>query len=125
MFQVIKGQAAVHRCSVNIDFLEEEYPMIPPIVNKERIYDLMHHLSSEIVGVNNTHIAPRFLGSEDFAFYLDQVPGSLLLIGTRNERIGSIYSPHSPYYSIDEDVLPIGAAIHAAFAYSYLLRSTR
>lgn len=60
------------------------------------------------------------MGSEDFAFYLEQVPGSFLLLGVRNDKIGAIYPPHSPYFTIDEDVLPIGAAIHATFAHSYL-----
>lgn len=64
------------------------------------------------------------MGSEDFAFYLDKVPGSMLFLGTGNEKKGAIYAPHSPYFFIDEDVLPIGASIHAAFAHSYLSDST-
>lgn len=64
------------------------------------------------------------MGSEDFAFYLDKVPGSMLFLGTGNEKKGAIYAPHSPYFFIDEDVLPIGSAIHAAFAHSYLADST-
>nr|DAD31041.1 TPA_asm: hypothetical protein HUJ06_009892 [Nelumbo nucifera] len=113
--EVIKGQAAVHRCSVDVDFSVER-PMIPPTVNDKRLYDLMHRVSTGIIGHDNMHVAPCYMGSEDFAFYLDQIPGTFLLIGTRNEKIGAIYPPHSPYYTIDEDVLPIGAAIHAAFA---------
>ncbi|KAK9277598.1 hypothetical protein L1049_007143 [Liquidambar formosana] len=123
--EVIKGQAAVHRCSAEFDFLGEEQPALPPTVNDERIYEHVRRVSSEIVGVENTITSPSFMGSEDFAFYLDKVPGSFLLLGIRNERTGSIYPPHSPYYNIDEDVLPIGAAIHAAFAYSYLSNSTK
>lgn len=73
-----------------------------------------------IVGEENTKVANMFTGSEDFASYLEEIPGSFLLLGIRNEKIGAIYPPHSPYYTIDEDVLPIGAALHAAFAYSYL-----
>ncbi|XP_042496828.1 IAA-amino acid hydrolase ILR1-like 1 [Macadamia integrifolia] len=123
--QVITGQATVHRCSAVIDFREEEDPLIPPTVNNERVFGIMHHVSTEIVGDNNAHTAPRFMGSEDFAFYLDKIPGSFLLIGVGNERVGSVYPPHSPYFTIDEDVLPIGAAIHAAFAHKYLISSTQ
>lgn len=123
--EVVKAQAAVHRCSAEIDFAGMEQPTIPPTINDERIYEHVRQVSIEIVGEENTKRSPSFMGSEDFAFYLDKVPGSFLLVGMRNERAGSIYPPHSPYFSIDEEVLPIGAAIHAAFAYSYLSNSTK
>lgn len=60
------------------------------------------------------------MGSEDFAFYLDKVPGSMFFLGTKNEKKGATHPPHSPYYVIDEDIFPIGAALHATFAYSFL-----
>ncbi|CAK7332777.1 unnamed protein product [Dovyalis caffra] len=123
--EVIEGQAAVHRCSSEIDFTGAEHPAIPPTVNDARIYEHVRRVSIGIVGERNIEIAPSFMGSEDFAFYLDKVPGSFLFLGIRNERIGSIYNPHSPYYTIDEDVFPIGASIYAAFAHSYLSKSAR
>ncbi|KAF3975739.1 hypothetical protein CMV_001030 [Castanea mollissima] len=123
--EVIKGQAAVHRCSAEIDFSGKEHPTIPPTINDEKIYEHARLVSSEIVGEENTKLAPSFMGSEDFAFYLDKVPGSFLFLGIENEKIGAAYPPHSPYFFIDENVLPIGAAMHAAFAHSYLLDLTR
>lgn len=122
--EVIIAQAAVHRCSVEINFHGKEHPTLPPTVNDERIYELVRHVSSTIVGKQNTKLAPSFMGSEDFAFYLEKIPGTFLFLGIRNEKTGCIYPPHSPYYTIDEDVLPIGAAIHATFAYSYLINPT-
>lgn len=122
--QVIKGQAAVHRCSAEVGFFGNEHPTIPPTTNDERIYELVRQVSSVIVGEENVELAPFLTGSEDFAFYLEKVPGSFLLVGMRNEKSGSIYSGHSPYFAIDEGVLPIGAAIHAAFALSYHSYST-
>ena len=123
--QVIKGQATVHRCSAEVEFVGNEHPTIPPTANDERIYELVRQVSGEIVGEKNTKVAPAFTGSEDFAFYLEKVPGSFLLVGIRNEKTGSIHHPHSPYFFVDEDVLPIGAALHAAFALSYHSYSTR
>ncbi|PON46572.1 Amidohydrolase [Parasponia andersonii] len=122
--EVIKGQAAVHRCSAEIDFSGEGQTSIPPTINDERIYEHVRRISSEIVGEDNTKLSHTYMGSEDFAFYLEKVPGSFLLLGAGNEKIGATYIPHSPYYVVDEDVLPIGAAIHAAFAVSYLSDST-
>lgn len=122
--QVIKGQAGVHRCTAEIDFVGKEHPTIPPTVNDDKIYQHVRRVSDVILGEGNTILAPKFMGSEDFAFYLEKVPGSFLLLGLRNEKIGSVYPPHNPYYTIDEDIHPRGAAIHAAFAYSYLLSTS-
>ncbi|KAJ1406145.1 Peptidase M20, partial [Sesbania bispinosa] len=122
--EVIKGQAEVHRCSAEVEFFGNEHPTIPPTTNDERIYQLAKQVSSKIVGEENIKLAPAFTGSEDFAFFLEKVPGSFLLVGMRNEKSGSIFPAHSPSFFIDEDVLPIGAAIHAAFALSYHSYST-
>ncbi|XP_022726033.1 IAA-amino acid hydrolase ILR1-like 1 [Durio zibethinus] len=121
--EVIKAQAAVHRCSAKIDFSGKDHPMIPPTVNDEKVYEHVMRVSREIVGEENTKLAPTFMGSEDFAFYLDKVPGSFLFLGITNDKTGAIHPPHSPYFTIDEDVFPIGAAIHAAFALSFLSNS--
>ncbi|XP_027346733.1 IAA-amino acid hydrolase ILR1-like 4 [Abrus precatorius] len=122
--EVIKGQAEVHRCSAEVQFFGNGHPTIPPTTNDERIYQLARQVSSKIVGEENVELSPVFTASEDFAFYLEKVPGSFLLVGMRNEKSGSVYPAHSPYFLVDEDVLPIGAAIHAAFALSYHSYST-
>ncbi|CAA6661475.1 unnamed protein product [Spirodela intermedia] len=116
--------AAVHRCTAKVDFFENEQPIIPPTVNDEEIHELVKRASTEVVGKENVHLSPCFTGSEDFGFYLRHIPGTMLLVGTRNERNGSVHPAHSPHFSIDEDVLPIGAAIYAAFAHKYLLKNS-
>lgn len=47
-----------------------------------------------IVGDENVKLAPSFMGSEDFAVFLEKVPGSFLFLGTRNDKAGVIYPPH-------------------------------
>ncbi|CAI9092830.1 OLC1v1028170C1 [Oldenlandia corymbosa var. corymbosa] len=118
--EVIKAQAGVHRCTAEVEFDGKDHPTIPPTVNDEGIYRHVRQVSSMILGEENIEVATIFTGSEDFAFYLEEIPGSFLLLGTRNEKIGATYPAHSPYYTIDEDVFPSGAAIHATFAISYL-----
>ncbi|KAF2325361.1 hypothetical protein GH714_027141 [Hevea brasiliensis] len=70
--EVIKGQAAVHRCSSEIDFTGNENPTIPPTINDAKIYEHVRHVSIEQVGQENTQVAPTFMGSEDFAFYQEK-----------------------------------------------------
>ncbi|KAJ0551868.1 putative peptidase M20, bacterial exopeptidase dimerization domain, IAA-amino acid hydrolase ILR1 [Helianthus annuus] len=123
--EVIEAQASVYRCSSSFEVdLEgsEYYPCVPPTVNDERIYKHVVKVSNMMVGKSNMNMgAGPFMGSEDFAFYLDMIPGTLAFLGMRNVKKGCVHSPHSPYYTVDEDVLPTGSALHAAFAYTYLL----
>nr|XP_043639222.1 IAA-amino acid hydrolase ILR1-like 4 [Erigeron canadensis] len=119
--EVIQGQASVYRCSSVVDFEGMEHPTVPPTINDERIYEHVLKVASMIVGKQKVERTPPFMGSEDFAFYLEKVPGTMAFLGMRNEKAGIIHSPHSPYYEVDEDVLSTGSACHAAFAYTYLL----
>ncbi|XP_031121662.1 IAA-amino acid hydrolase ILR1-like 1 [Ipomoea triloba] len=123
--EIVRAQAAVHRCTVEIDFDGAENPTfpptLPPTINDVRIYEHARKSSSLIVGEDNVELAPGQMGSEDFGMYLDKVPGAFFFIGVKNEKTATAFPPHSPYFTVDEDVLPVGAAVHAAFAYTYLL----
>lgn len=61
------------------------------------------------------------MGSEDFSFYQEEIPGYFFFLGMKNETRGVIGSVHSPYFEINEDALPYGAALHASLAARYLL----
>ncbi|XP_051121946.1 IAA-amino acid hydrolase ILR1-like 2 [Andrographis paniculata] len=123
--EVIKAQAAVHRCGATVEFEGREHPTLPPTINDGGVYSHARRVSEMVVGERRTVVAPTFMGSEDFAVYLERVAGAFVLLGVGNDEIGSVYPPHSPYYTIDEDVLPIGASIHAIFAFSYLCKENR
>ncbi|XP_076900540.1 IAA-amino acid hydrolase ILR1-like 4 [Bidens hawaiensis] len=122
--EVIEAQASVYRCSSSFEVALEESELcpagVPPTVNDKEIYEHVAKVSNMMFGEGNTDVTGPFMGSEDFAFYLDRIPGTLAFLGMRNEKAGSVHPPHSPYYVVDEDVLPSGSALHAAFAYTYL-----
>jgi len=48
------------------------------------------------------------MGSEDFAFMLEQVPGTYLNVGN-----GPGFSPHHPSYAFNDDAIPYGAGMYA------------
>ncbi|GJW02909.1 hypothetical protein Tco_1561765 [Tanacetum coccineum] len=56
----------------------------------------------------------KVMAGEEFVFHQQVVPGVMFGIRTCNEAIGSTYSPHSPYFFLDEDAIPIGATLHTA-----------
>ncbi|HEX7541466.1 MAG TPA: amidohydrolase [Anaerolineales bacterium] len=54
------------------------------------------------------------MGSEDFAFVLEKVPGCFFFIGSANPEKGLDAGHHHPKFDIDEAALPRGAALMAA-----------
>ncbi|CAI0392149.1 unnamed protein product [Linum tenue] len=118
--EVVEGQARVHRCKAHIDMKYEDYPPYPAVVNDERLNEHVQRVGKLLLGAENVKIGKKVLAGEDFAFYQELIPGVMLSIGIRNEQLGSVHSPHSPHFFLDEDVLPIGAALHTALAETYL-----
>lgn len=43
------------------------------------------------------------MGSEDFAYYLEKVPGVMMMIGARNEEKGFVHLMHHPEFDFDEE----------------------
>lgn len=118
--EVIKEQAKVFRCSATLDFFEKEFTIYPPTVNDERMHEHVRKVAVELLGEDKFRVVPPMMGAEDFSFYSKEIPAAFYYIGIRNEELGSIHTGHSPHFMIDEDVLPIGAATHAALAERYL-----
>ncbi|KAK7317062.1 hypothetical protein RJT34_00982 [Clitoria ternatea] len=118
--EVIEGQAAVHRCNAYVDFKEEYFTPYPAVVNDNDLHLHVERVGQLLLGPDNVHASKKVMAGEDFAFYQEVIPGVLFSIGIRNEKVGAIHSPHSPFFFIDEEILPIGAALHTAIAELYL-----
>lgn len=122
--EIIEAQAAVHRCAATVDFMEEKLKPYPATVNDEGMYAHSKEVAEAMLGEANVKVAPPSMGGEDFAFYAQRAAGAFFFIGVGNETTMDRVRPvHSPHFVLDEDVLPIGAAFHAAVAIEYLNRS--
>ena len=64
--------------------------------------------------------AEPIFGAEDFAFYLEKVPGIYLLLGTLNLQKGIVEGNHSSRFDIDEDVLMTGTEILQTIVLDFL-----
>ncbi|CAK9180571.1 unnamed protein product [Ilex paraguariensis] len=118
--EVIEKQAAVHRCTAMIDFLEEKLRPYPPMVNDAAMYEHAKSVGEALFGRSNVQLLSTIMGAEDFSFYSQKMPAAFFMIGVKNETMKSYEGAHSPYFTIDEEVLPLGAALHAAVAITYL-----
>ncbi|KAK4391065.1 IAA-amino acid hydrolase ILR1-like 6 [Sesamum angolense] len=118
--EVIVSQAKVYKCSATVDFFENADTIYPPMVNDEQMYEHVKRATVDLVGPTNFRVVQPIMGAEDFSFYSEVIPAAFFYIGIKNETLGSVHSPHSPHFIIDEDALPVGAAAHAAIAERYL-----
>lgn len=117
---MVEGQAEVYRCKAEIDMHEEDHPMYPATVNDHKLHEYAEKVLKLMVGPEKVKPGEKVMAGEDFAFYQQRIPGYYLGIGIRNEEIGSVCSVHSPYFFLDENVLPIGSALFTALAEIYL-----
>ncbi|KAF9612147.1 hypothetical protein IFM89_038335 [Coptis chinensis] len=118
--EILEAQADVHRCTAVVDFMEDKLIPYPPTVNDEAMYDHARNIGVRLLGGSNVHLSPMTMGAEDFSFYSQKMATGFFFIGIQNETVKSDKPLHSPHFIVDEDVLPIGAAFHAAVAISYL-----
>jgi metal-dependent amidase/aminoacylase/carboxypeptidase family protein len=59
--------------------------------------------------------------SEDFAFFLQRIPGVMFFLGVSNTKKGIVGMPHTPQFAVDEEAIIIGAKTMAAVLWDYLV----
>jgi len=105
--------AAAHRCEVTVAFPGDDYPAT---VNDAECWNVARALATELTSEQQVEELPAVMGGEDFAFYTEQVPGCFVALGVRNEQQGATFGLHHPRFTVDEDALPLGSALHVSFA---------
>ncbi len=105
--------AAANRCEAHVEFPGNDYP---PTVNEAGAWSVARQLGEDLLGAGSVQELAPVMGGEDFAYYAERVPGCFVALGVRNEEQGAVFSVHHPRFKADEEALPIGSALHAAFA---------
>ncbi|XP_010536843.1 PREDICTED: IAA-amino acid hydrolase ILR1-like 2 [Tarenaya hassleriana] len=122
--EVITKQSAVHRCNATVNMKPNGQEVYPPTMNDDHLYERVKNVAREMLGLDGVVVAEPLMGGEDFSFYAQEIPGHFLFLGMQDET-KSFAMTHSPYYRVNEDVLPYGAALHAATAVQYLTDKAR
>jgi metal-dependent amidase/aminoacylase/carboxypeptidase family protein len=60
---------------------------------------------------------------EDFAYFLQRVPGAMFFLGASNAEKGISALPHSPAFGVDEDTIRVGTVGMSNVIAQYLLES--
>ena len=99
---------------------ELKYDAFPsPVINDhDDLNQIAHDAAVKLYGEEGIKEMPRVMGSEDFAYFMDVVPGIFGFLGSRDAEHQA--SNHNDCYDVPEDVLKRGAAMHAQFAVDYL-----
>ena len=91
------------------------------LVNSTAETDFARQVALALVGPERVTLnGPALTGSEDFAFMLEKVPGSYLLIGNGAGDSAGACMVHNPGYDFNDDNIATGAAYWVALAQAYL-----
>jgi hippurate hydrolase len=113
--KVIRGIAEAHGCTAAIDY-EYSYPTTINWVGETSFVRLAAEAFSGPHPVRDLD-APM-MGSEDFAYMLEALPGCYFMLGNGDEKHRKAL--HNPGYDFNDALLPIGVAFWAHLVERYL-----
>jgi amidohydrolase len=91
---------------------------VPPAVNDAVSTAMIAAAADRVLGPDSLAAAPQSLGGEDFAWYLESIPGSLFRLGTRRPGSGDDFDIHQPMFDVDERCIGVGIKVMVATALS-------
>lgn len=110
--RVVEGMSSALRLNPDIN-----YQFGYPITNntKEHV-DHAKQLVKSLIGENAVvDLENPSMASEDFSYYLEQVPGAFLFLGVKDEH-GGAYKLHNEKFLPDESAMKYGISLYIALA---------
>lgn len=99
--RIIKGTCDVAGAKYTLDYVKG----YPALINHEKETDLVKTSLSTIVDSSAVVELDPTMGGEDFAYYLQKVPGCFFNTGAGNKEKGITIPHHHPKFDIDENAL--------------------
>lgn len=110
--RVAQGIAAAHGLTVTVTLGAGP----PPLVNPEQPAAWAREAAERVLGRGAVKpLGPANMAAEDFAYYMERIPGCFLRIGAR-EADGAVIAAHTPQFHAAEASLFVGAAVLAETA---------
>jgi len=121
--EISAATAQAFDCAVEIEFLRN----YPPLINHRQETQFAQEIIKKHFGIAHfiQDIEPT-MGSEDFAFMLEKVPGCYVFIGNgdgTHRDAGHGMGPchlHNPSYDFNDQLLPIGASYWVHLTQAFL-----
>jgi amidohydrolase len=89
---------------------------VPPVVNEAVSTQMIAAAVDRVLGPDAITAAPQSLGGEDFAWYLESIPGSLFRLGTSAPGAADEFDIHQPMFDVDEEAIAVGVKVMTATA---------
>jgi len=101
---------------VETEFSEDH----PPVVNDDQLVEMVIKGAIEVLGEEGVVGVPPTMGSEDFSYYQQKIPGVMFMLGCRDEKLGAIYPLHHDRFRASDSVIEPGSEILYRCVQSYL-----
>ncbi|HZB97795.1 MAG TPA: M20/M25/M40 family metallo-hydrolase, partial [Candidatus Sulfotelmatobacter sp.] len=102
--EVARNVSAAARCEATF----ERGRGCPPVVNDERVADVVRAAAIDAVGEEQVLVAQPVTVGDDVACLLQQVPGCYFLVGAGDQGGRPMPPHHHPEFDIDERCLRVG-----------------
>lgn len=114
--RIIKETAKAYRAKGKLEYILGT----PPVINNFQISQIASQAIIKNFGEESVVKFEKVTAGEDFAFYAQEAPSVMALVGARNESKGAMYPHHHKKFNIDEDALIIGTTLYSQFALDLL-----
>lgn len=111
--ELSKQTATAYGADVTVT-IEEGYPVL---INHEKSTAIFENISRNVLGekrVKTNHLP--LMGSEDFAYYTERIPGTFWFLGTRPPGVMDYPLNHHAKFDFNDDALAIGMEMHCEVA---------
>jgi len=108
--RIAKGIGSALRCEVKTNFI----PVYPVTVNDPDMVETLKKVASAMFGDQSLTEMPIVMGSEDFSFYQQKVPGVIFFLGMADSQKGTDAEHHNPTFKTNDEVLKKGVALLTA-----------
>ncbi|MEX2534947.1 MAG: M20 family metallopeptidase [Trueperaceae bacterium] len=92
----------------------------PAVRNHVAETETIERLAREMLGDEQVTEVEPVMGGEDFAYYLEKVPGTFFFVGGSNEEQGMNFPHHHPRFNVDERSMLVGGKIFIAAVLEFL-----
>ncbi|KIL10367.1 M20 family metallopeptidase [Bacillus safensis] len=113
--QVVKGVCQMHDAAYTYEYIRG----YPAVKNHPKPTEYIAGIANQTEGVTEVKEAETQMGGEDFAYYLQHVPGTFFYTGAMPENSQDVYPHHHPKFDINEKAMPIAAKVLANAVLSY------
>nr|WP_319005312.1 M20 family metallopeptidase [Fictibacillus halophilus] len=96
----------------------------PAVVNHKEDTEFVVDVAKKVPGVQELEEIEPQMGGEDYAYYLEKVPGTFFFTGAEDTAWDETYPHHHPKFKINEDALLVAANLLGAATLTYLKQNT-